>query len=76
MVGHEAVAQQDDLAALNVLSQKFEVYLAVCIAIQNEAARITALGNRKNAGQTEQTLKRTHLCKKLPDRCTKDLTSA
>jgi hypothetical protein len=45
VVGHQAVAEQGYVAALDVLSQRFEVDVTVRIAVEDESACVAALGN-------------------------------
>src|SRR5271156_2031857 len=45
VIGHQAVAEQGYVGALDVLSQQFEVDVTVHIAVEDESACVAALGN-------------------------------
>jgi hypothetical protein len=45
VIGHQAVAEQDYVGVLDVISQQFEVDVTVRIAVEDESASVAALGN-------------------------------
>ena len=45
VIGHQAIAEQGYVAALDVLSQQFEIGVTVRIAVEDESACVAALGN-------------------------------
>jgi hypothetical protein len=43
MIGHQAVAHQGNAPQPNILPQQIQVYLPICIAIQNETPSVSTL---------------------------------